>query len=145
MRAPFIHTDDIIRGPGHVDAGDVYATVECRNVPELAEFPTQGPLMWRVAYVTMQGTSPLGPAPTLVGQVYSLDFDMADRIAVPSGTDPLWVVLFTERVYWRGEDYYRAHIAPLIDGGITAPLAAGLRFGVGGEPAAAGLRFGTES
>ena len=111
MRGPFNNTVDLVYGPSGLIPGAVYATGPCRFVREDIEIPLLPPLTGRVAYVTLDFALPNQPGISGSFPVYSTDYDAADRIAIPSGESPQWLVLFVELVSpIGGVPYWRAHL-----------------------------------
>lgn len=115
-RGPYDTTCDLIYGPSGASPGTVYATTNCRVVPLFTEKPLLYPLSLRTAYITMDllpnqaqvvGTLP-NPA---------LDWDFADRLAVPTGSAANYMALWSESMLWRAQAlYYRTLVMPLAPG-----------------------------
>lgn len=115
-RAPFDTTCDLIYGPSGLVPDTVYASdVPCHFVAEDYQIPQLYRLDERVAYITSESL----PNQALVSGSSSnpsYNFDYADRIAIPSGSDPLYLVLFNEVVDYDGQPIYtRTHVSLIND------------------------------
>ena len=111
-RGGFNTTCDLVYGSGHASPGTVYDSRICRLVGEIWQDMSLDPFSLRHYYVTMEGDKPNEAAATFVGHSYTLDFNLADRIAIPSGSAPQYIVLFVEAVKQGPEpDYWRASVA----------------------------------
>jgi len=111
MRAISNTSCDVVAGPGSATPGAILFSGPCRLVEERHEFPLTVPLTDRVAYVTMDSGVPSGPGVTMVGETYTSDYSMSDRIAIPSGNVAVYEVLFTESMIPYGTPaYVRAHV-----------------------------------
>lgn len=116
MRAVFDTTCDFVAGPSTATPGVVRFTCPCRVVAEYLELPQSIPMSDRLAYITEDTDVPTSPSVSAVGEVYTTDYGMADRVAVPSGNIPIYEVLFVELVIPHlTNPYYRSHVRQIPD------------------------------
>lgn len=110
-RAKFNTDCDFIYGPAASTPGVVYATVPCRIVWERYELPMEERLIGRIAYITMDAGRPTLALQGGTLDQPTLDYDYADRLAVPSGSAPDYLPLFTELVrFGTSSEYWRVHV-----------------------------------
>jgi len=130
-RAAFNTTCDLVWGPGTATPGVVrVANVPCRYVPEDIELPTLERMAGRLAYVNMDAATP--QLATIGGSIdaQTLDYDFADRIAIPSGVAPIYLALLNETLTpGVGTPYVRCHVEnftlrPLLDTCHACPKTA---------------------
>lgn len=130
-RAPFNTTCDIVYGLHGAFPGVVRGSGPCRLVAERVQIIKVKPLHYRLDYVTLDVLFPGEPVVSNVGGLYTVDYDAADLIAVPSGSTPKYQVMFVETVtYLSHPVYYRAHVRSYPStGGISSP-AGGVLLGL---------------
>lgn len=121
-RAPFNTTAAFYNGPLQASPGSVRFSGPARLVM------VDGVFLWGanapspVAWVTTGSGMPVGAwTPGSLG----LDPRLSDLVAIPDDAMPRYWVLWTERVIWRGADYFR---------GLVADLPAPAGCGCGGPP-----------
>lgn len=130
-RAIFNSTCDFVYGPGGFRPGLVYLTIPCRFVREQFEMPNAERMIGRIAYVNTNVTFPT--LATVGGTLDNptLNYDAADRLAVPSGSAATLLPLMVERVDYKGQPvYYRSHVEEIRN----RPLQTGCN-GCPGSPA----------
>lgn len=60
----------------------------------------------------MDSVVPNGPSVSSVGSLFTSDYGKSDLVAIPSGSDPAFQVLFVESVVYRSHlPYVRVHVA----------------------------------
>lgn len=117
MRAPFDRLIDLYYGP---DTNDPLvlrmADVPARFVIEDAFFDRGDPFTQVVGYLTMDAIEPSAPEVTdQFGLDYTIAFGTGDFVALAPGAPVTHQVLRAELRTWQtGENYYRAHVAPLL-------------------------------
>lgn len=132
-RGPFDTTCDLVYGANGINPGVRYASGVCRFVPDEIEVPTLFPLSDRVAYVTMDFAIPNSPVSVGTSGIVTTNYDYADFIAIPHGSNDYFQVLFVETVaYRRGGPYIRAHVRPAPGGGPRTPASLVQNFRGGG-------------
>lgn len=113
MRAPFDNTCDIYGGADGPSPGVKLATCPCRVVPADAILLSGSEDPSYFGYVTLEAYQPRGGfAKQQVGTQETWDPQLSDQISVPAiiNTDT-YRVLFTEKVIWQGQAYFRSHVS----------------------------------
>lgn len=111
MRAAFDTTCDIWYGEGATNKRQLRSFGDCRKVAELYELIQETPFDGRLAYITMDFDTPVGPVASGSFPSITHDFSKGDVLAIPAGSAPAYYVLFTEKVSYSPQpDYWRAHV-----------------------------------
>jgi len=117
-RAVYNTTCDFYRGPNPVvgtpDA--LYRTnVPCRFVEYTHIQEGMSPLVYEVAWLTHPSpTCAEGIPDMFVTWIVTFDFDQFDRVAIPSGVAPNYLIWRPERIKWSSaQRYTRGRLIPL--------------------------------
>lgn len=131
MRAPYNTTCDLIYGPSGLVPFTVYASGNCRLIPESIQAIQIAPLNLRYGYITLDFAMPNQASVSNVGDIFTTDYSFADLIAIPTGNSFNFRVLWVEIVtYLSHAPYFRAQVqnlAPifpvtLCNGCVSSPL-----------------------
>lgn len=110
-RAPFDTTCDVWTGPNDPSPGVLLGTGACRFVPVDAIFQSGASSPNVKGWVTMDFLIPSG---MFVAPFLTVDAGAANQIAIPSGTSPIYWIVWVERIDWQGQPiYYRASVVDL--------------------------------
>jgi len=118
MRAPFDRFIDLYFGPDTTTPGAPKAVgVPARLVPDEAFIDVEDPLSLSELYLTMDEVEPAGATTVNTElQKWTFDFGQGDLVALTEGGEITHQVLRVEVRSWEtGENYWRAHICPLLD------------------------------
>lgn len=118
MRAPFDRLIDLFYGPATATPGAPFATeIPARLVPDDAFVDVEMPLLLSSYYLTLEEVEPAGPTTTnTVLRQWLYDFGMANTVSLTSGEPATHCVARVESRTWpTGENYWRAHIVPILD------------------------------
>lgn len=107
-RGSFNTTCDIYFGPGTLTPGVLKGTAACRLVLQDAIFVIGVDSPIAGYYMTIIDIIPIGMwSPPFL----SVDPELSDQVAIPSGTAAQYWVLWTESILWQSHPiYYRGHL-----------------------------------
>jgi len=118
MRADFDNVVDLYWGETTATPGVLReSAVPCRIVPDEAFVDTVEPLSLSEAYITMAEVEPMGPSWTETSPgIWEVDLGKGDGVTLHEAGLILWNVVRVERRTWAdGTDYWRAHVAPVVE------------------------------
>lgn len=118
MRAPFNELATFYWGISQATPLAVRVdNVPVRVVRDIAFVDRDVPLDLSRAYLTVDSIIPIGPDVTLTAAgIYAVDYTKADRVGLPAGSPPEYVVGRVELRTWPvGPNYDRLHIFPASD------------------------------
>jgi hypothetical protein len=118
MRAPFDRFIDLYYGPDTATPGALKAAgVPARLVEDEAFVDIAEPLSESLLYLTLDEVEPAGATTENTElQRWTYDYGQGDQVALTEGGEITHQVLRVESRTWpEGENYWRAHICPLLD------------------------------